>query len=487
MLRLWICLHLPSLPLEVFRPSWSTELPTAVLESEKVCAMTSMAARAGVRLGMRRGGVLTMAPQTLIFDRAHQREAEGLRRAATALLQFSPNVVEAEEACVLVDVSASLRLFGGIRKLVRHVRATARALGVTPVTGCAPTAQGAWLLARAGGGRALSHRSLERQVTGMSAAVLPAARPYLEWLDGLGCRTLGDLRRLPRAGLQRRCGQELNETLDRALGLAPEIFEWLEAPPSFTARVELPDRIEHAEATLLYARGLIVQMLGWLAAHQLAVTRIAVELQHERGRSAVPPTVIEIALAEPSWSEDHLMRLLRERLARMQVEAPMIAVRLSVTDVQPKDPPSEDLFPEPGGTPEDHARVMELLTARLGAENILRPALQADYRPEVANGWEPAVGKPRSAQRAPNLPRPAWLLDKPIALLERDHRPFYGSPLYLVSPPERIEAGWWAGDLVTRDYYVAEGKDHSFYWIFCERMASPEGDTARWYLHGLFG
>ncbi|WP_454744138.1 Y-family DNA polymerase [Cupriavidus necator] len=109
-----------------------------------------MAARAGVRLGMRRGGVLTMAPQTLIFDRAPQREAEGLRRAATALLQFSPNVVEAEEACVLVDVSASLRLFGGIRKLVRHVRATARALGVTPVTGCAPTAQGAWLLARAG-------------------------------------------------------------------------------------------------------------------------------------------------------------------------------------------------------------------------------------------------------------------------------------------------------------------------------------------------
>ncbi|WP_454744141.1 hypothetical protein [Cupriavidus necator] len=40
---------------------------------------------------------------------------------------------------------------------------------------------------------------------------------------------------------------------------------------------------------------------------------------------------------------------------------------------------------------------------------------------------------------------------------------------------------------MTRDYYVAEGKDHSFYWIFCERMASPEGDTARWYLHGLFG
>ncbi|QYY33604.1 DNA polymerase Y family protein (plasmid) [Cupriavidus pinatubonensis] len=485
MLRLWICLRLPSLPLEVFRPSWSTELPMAVLESEKVCAMTPMAARAGVRPGMRRGGVLTMAPQTLVYDRAPEKEAEGLRRAAIALLQFSPSVVEAEEACVLVDVSASLRLFGGIRKLVRRVRETAQALGMTPVIGCAPTAQGAWLLACVGGGRALSHHSLERQVTGLPAAALPAARPYLEWLDGLGCRTLGDLRRLPRAGLQRRCGKELNEALDRALGLAPEIFEWLEAPPSFTARVDLPDRIEHAEATLLYARGLIVQMLGWLAAHQLAVTKIVVELQHERGRAAVLPTIVEISLAEPSWSEDHLMRLLRERLARVQVEAPMIAVRLSVTDVQPKDPPSEELFPEPGGTPEDHARVMELLAARLGAENILRPAMRADYRPEVANGWEPAVGKPRAAPHAPNLPRPAWLLDKPVALIEKEHRPFYGSPLRLVSPPERIEAGWWAGELVTRDYYVAEGRDHTFYWIYAERMTSPEGKSA-WFLHGLF-
>jgi protein ImuB len=97
------------------------------------------------------------------------------------------------------------------------------------------------------------------------------------------------------------------------------------------------------------------------------------------------------------------------------------------------------------------------------------------------------VGKPRTAPPAPHLPRPTWLLDKPIALLERDHRPFYGTPLRLVSPPERIESGWWSGDLVTRDYYVAESRDHAFYWIFCERTAGPDGESTRYYLHGLFG
>ncbi|MCY0853269.1 Y-family DNA polymerase [Cupriavidus sp. D39] len=487
MLRLWICLYLPNLSIEVFRPNWSIELAVAVLDKDRVHLASRLALAGGVRPAMRRGGVQTMAPQTLLLDRAPEKEGDALSRVAMTLLQFSPSVVEAEEATVLVDVSASLRLFGGVRRLRRRIRDAAMALGFTTALGCAPTAQGAWLLARAGGGQALKATSLERQVVELPVATLPAARPYLEWLDGLGCRTLGDLRRLPRAGLQRRCGAGVNEAMDRALGQAPEIFDWLEAPPAFSARVELPDRIEHAEATLLYARGLIVQMIGWLTAHQLAVTKITLDLQHERGREALPPTVIEIALAEPSWSEDHLVRLLRERLAQLQVEAPMIAVRLTVTDVQAKAPPSETLFPEPGGTPEDHALVMELLAARLGAENILRPEMRADYRPEVANAWVSAVGKPGPTIEAPRLPRPTWLLDKPIALLIRDHRPFYGSPLRMVSPPERIEAGWWAGEVVTRDYYVAEGRDHAHYWVYQERRGSREGDEAQWYLHGLFG
>ncbi|WP_459574731.1 Y-family DNA polymerase [Cupriavidus sp. 8B] len=487
MLRLWICLHLSSLPLEVFRPNWSTELAVAVLDKERVHLASRLAAEAGVRPLMRRGGVLTIAPQTLLYDRAPEKEADALQRVAMALLQFAPNVAHAEEASVLVDVSASLRLFGGIRQLRRRMRASVAALGFSAACGCAPTAQGAWLLAHAGGASTLKIEALERRLGALAIGTLPAARPFLEWLDGLGCRCLADIRRLPRAGLQRRCGRELNEAMDRALGQAPEIFEWLQPPPTFSAQVDLPDRIEHAEATLLYSRGLIVQMLGWLAAHHLAVTKVLVELKHERGREALAPTVIEIALAEPSWSEDHLMRLLRERLAQLQVDAPMIAVRLCVTDVQAKAPPSESLFPEPGGTPEDHARVMELLAARLGADNILRPELRADYRPEVANTWVPAVGKPRPGVEAPALPRPAWLLDKPIALLIRDHRPFYGSPLRMVSPPERIEAGWWSGELVTRDYYVAEGRDHAYYWVYQERMGSRDGDEATWYLHGLFG
>ena len=35
-------------------------------------------------------------------------------------------------------------------------------------------------------------------------------------------------------------------------------------------------------------------------------------------------------------------------------------------------PPSESLFPDPGGSEEDRLRMLELLVARLGPENVLQ-------------------------------------------------------------------------------------------------------------------
>ena len=44
------------------------------------------------------------------------------------------------------------------------------------------------------------------------------------------------------------------------------------APPTFQARVELPDRIEHTDILAAYAQGLLAQLAGWLTARQLAIT-----------------------------------------------------------------------------------------------------------------------------------------------------------------------------------------------------------------------
>jgi len=462
----------------------------AVLEHDQVLAMTPAAAASGVRPGMRRGGVLALAPQALLCERDAAREQGARDDIALALLQYTPEVAHAEEDSLLLDISASLSAFGGRLALCRRIRDSIQALGFTPHISMAPTAQGAWLLARHRRRmprRSLRLASLQRRLDGLPFAILPAARAHQEWLAGIGCQTLADLRKLPRAGLQRRSDKHILDTLDRAYGSAPEIFEWVQPPQAFSAWLELPDRIEHAEAVLFAARRLVLQMIGWLVAQQLAVSRFLLSLEHERGRQAIAPTPLEIALGEPAWHEEHLLRLLKERLGRLQLDAPVIALRLQATQVAPMLPPTASLFPEPGGTPGAYARLLELLSARLGSENVLQPAALADHRPEVANAWQAAgdgLCRQTPGDALPRLQpqRPFWLLQQPLALMLRKHRPFYGSPLRLLSGPERIECGWWDGPPTVRDYFVAEGEEAACYWIYRER----DGDDIRWFLHGLF-
>lgn len=465
-----------------------------MLEQERVLAASRAARAAGVSPGMRRGGVLMLMPEARLHVRSPEREAEALHAAALALLQYTPQVAIAEEATILIDIGASLRLFGGVRALCRRVRASLRALGYSGVLSCAPTARGAWMLARARRSRVLTIDSLARRLDRLPGSLPPPARPFASWFEGIGCFDLAAMRRLPRPGLQRRCGRALLDMLDAAYGMAPELFEWVEAPTSFHARIELFDRLENAEECLAGAERLVQQLTGWLCAHQLAVERITLLLEHERGRVARPPTPVEIALAEPTWRDEHLVRLLRERLAKLVLEAPVIALALDASQVQPMAPPTESLFPEPGGTEEDRLRMLELLIARLGPENVLQALPQADYRPEVANTWVPVQQKVREKERSSqmppdvdSLPRPTWILAKPIALLMRNHRPFYGSPLRMASTPERIEAGWWS-KTQTRDYFIAEGQDHALYWVYRERIVGAGEDAEpRWFLHGLFG
>lgn len=468
---------------------------SVVLEHEKVLGMSRAARAAGIKLGMRRGGVLMLVPDARIHERSIEREGEALNTVAMALLKYTPLVTLSEESSLSIDIGASLNLFRGIRELCRLIRADLRDLGFSAHVSCAPTARAAWLFARVGGGRVLKAQTMARRLDCLAVLAVPAARPFASWFEGIGCETIADLRRLPRPGLQRRCGRQLLDTLDSALGAAPELFEWIEASPTFEAKIELFDRIENADLLLAGAQRLILELVGWLCSRQMAVERVTLLLEHERGRQKRPATGVDVALAEPTWQSEHIVRLLKEKLGKVELVAPVIGMALDATHLQPMAPLSQDLFTEPGGSEEDQKRVMELLVARLGADRVLRPSPAADYRPEVANAWVSVQEKIREASVLAQLPpdlqagsRPAWLLAKPIALLVRNERPYYTSPLRMVSGPERLEAGWWS-DSASRDYFIAEGQgDHALYWVYRERLSGAEEDSdRRWFLHGMFG
>lgn len=418
--------------------------------------------------------------------------SETLQGLATWALQFTPRVAVSEEA-VLMEVEASARLFGGKRALRDRVVLEGMQQGVSSLA-WATNSLAAHALARAGIENGFK-RPLTELLDGLQMGVLSAVGPHHGTLSRLGCRTLGDLRRLPRDGIGRRFDKALLAAMDRVYGLLPEVHAWVELPETFVARLELQARVEMATALLFGARHLLLQMCGWLAARHCGVTAFTLRWMHDsmRARDVGDGGELTIRTADPSRNLEHLYRLLAEHLALLKLKAPAGELWLDASEVVLLDEKSGSLLPNNRQSSESLPLVLERIAARLGPERVLRPTLADDHRPEWMQMWRLACAvSSRQRIAVPNMPQPSWILPEPLKLAVRGHRPLYQGVLQLLTGPHRVEGGWWhrlddaspAGTAhVQRDYWVALSEHAGVLWVFQTRLA---GDETAWYLHGVF-
>ena len=131
---------------------------------------------------------------------------DDLQGLATWALQWTPRVAIVDEA-VCIEVEASLRLFGGKRALRERIRTEGAELGVA-VASWAPTSLAALAFARAGVENGFA-RPLTEGLDRLPLEVLSASGPHRPTLACLGCKTLGDVSKLPRGGVSRRFDKEL--------------------------------------------------------------------------------------------------------------------------------------------------------------------------------------------------------------------------------------------------------------------------------------
>ncbi len=510
---LWIAIHLPALSLETFASTLDPALaglPVVLIEEHRVVQVDAAARALGVKPGFKRATALALAPNALLGQADAHRDAQALQALAHAALAFTPSVVLGDEpgrAGLQLEVRASLRYFGGLPRLIDLLQQALQPLGHQLQIATAPTALGAALLARWRADLTLGPHSdnlmvLRRWLDAAPVWLLGPGREHWEALQGMGLRTLGDLRSLPRSGLARRFSPELLNELDRARGDAPEPQRWVTAPPRFDSRLELFARADTSAQLLAGARVLLARLVAWAQALHGRIAAFTLRAHHEprhRGDSQVPPhSTLEIALAEPAVDVGHLQQLLAERLARLPLPAPALELSLHSDALVPGAVPNAELFPTRATEREGLTRLVERLQARLGREQVCSLRAVADHRPERSTVTEPAnaaavLAAAASAQVKPvgrdrTLLRPVWLLPEPLPLQERHGQPLYeGRPLQLLAGPERIESGWWDEGLVTRDYYIAGRPDGSLLWIFCERLPLPPGQGQGWCLQGRFG
>jgi protein ImuB len=481
----WIAVHCHRLALDATLRGRPDAPPVAICDHQQVLHASDAALAVGVRPGQRRATAQSLAAGLTLIEHDPQLERAALEQVAGWLLQFTPATSLHPPDGVLLEVEASLRLFGGHERLLTRIRQGLAELGFTAQLADAPTAAAAALLARWRDGASIAHDSLlAAGLAPLPLELVRSAEPHRDAFAAIGVRRIGDLTRLPRDGLARRYGPALLAELDAALGRRAEPRTGFVAPPAFAARLELLAEVEQAETLLFAARRLLLQLAAWLSTRQAATREALLIGEHDGGRHPRPPTQIELRLAQPSRDAERLIAVLRERLAAVRLPAPVQALRLECSRVVALPHRSGHLFPMPDDDPEGISRLIERLQARLGRERVQRLLLAADHRPEVAYRVEP-VDRPGPSPDAPlpGLPRPLWLLPEPVALLERQQRPWWHGPLTLIAGPERIETGWWDGHLVQRDYFIAEDASAGWVWIFRTRTA----DAGGWYLQGLFG
>jgi protein ImuB len=360
---------------------------------------------------------------------------------------------------------------------------------------------------------------------------MAAAQPHLVTLGTLGLHTVAELWRQPRAGVNRRFGGVLLADIDRACGDVGDPRIGVLPPPEFDSRVELFTRAEDAAALLVGATVLLHRLTAWAAARHGRIGAFELRLHHEsrlRSRGGTLPSAPGIApchrmaqakmlssaitslalnLGEPVSDAAHLQTLLRERLQRVPLAAPVLELSLHCSALVAGAPPNLELFPSAASAAEEWQRLLERFEARLGAQRLRCLEIVADHRPERATRERPASACGTSAPGPLALPsgsdddvlregapgtwprqrRPAWLLPEPQPLREAGGTPLLaGRPLWLVAGPERIEAGWWDEHFAARDYFIAQAEDGALLWVYRFRLP-PSANESGWYLQGWFG
>jgi protein ImuB len=508
---LWACLLFPSLPLDVFARAQTPDdaaHPFVVSSGghyPRVVAANAAARATGIRAGQLLSAALAFAPELRSRDRDADAEASALAQLATWALTFTPGASLAPPNAVVADIGGSLRLFSGLPRVAARLVGGAHALGYAARLGLAPTPGAALLFARAGRAQAVTDvAQLPELLSPLPLTLVDLDDALRTTLGQAGITTFGQAAALPRDGLARRGGADCMATLDRALGRVADPRSPFVPPPRFASKLDLPAPVHDAQALGFGVNRLVQELATWLTARGLGVRRLQLTLAHERyvRQRGLPATAVSFALGAPARTSAHLTGVLRERLARVALPAPVESITLTSEETAPLAGRNLGLLPG------DEAMAVEVplvdrLRARLGEDAVIRLTPHAEHRPEqamrdvavsAAESGRPALKRKTGARPAtpfeagtgdlPEGPRPLWLLAEPQPLAHLlETKPWIPS-WKLRDGPERIESGWWDGSDVRRDYFVAENPQGEIMWIYRDHRFGV--DNGEWFLHGVF-
>ncbi len=472
---LWLALYVPELPLQLFADEQHAQAFAISQRKdgrEVIARCNSLAQQSGVRPGMSLPAALLVCAGLRVRARDLQREQQILQDLAQWAYQFSASI-SFDPLLLLLEIGASLRLFGGLPALLLRLQDAANGLDYDYRYAVAPTPMAASLLARTRPAVVVDNdQAMEQQVFDIPLSLLTRDLASTRLINDIGLNSIGDCLALPRAELARRSSPALPHLLDRLLGRQPDPRRFWRPPEYFRQRIEFLSWVDHQAALVFPAKRLIAALCGYLRGLGAATQLLHWRLEYRDK----PASEFELGLLEASRDAGHLMSLFRERLERVQLPDSVVALGLQVDDCLPFRECSADLLLDKSRAGDQF--LLERLASRLGRQRVRGMSSVADYRPERA--WrlcEPGKGEMVAVSSGSC---PPWLFEQPLPLRQTAGMPLYKGPLQLQPWPQRIESGWWDDFDVVRDYFIARSGSNERLWVFHDRR------SGQWFLHGMF-
>lgn len=470
---LWLCLHLPHLPLSALGAEAGGTVVVDQRGSQRWLITPSAHCAAGTALTE----ALRLQPDLRVRVRKVDAEHEALRSLAYAAYRYGQPVCAAIQdlaepgriprALLWVEIGRSLNLFGGIEALRDTLCSEWLELGHAAQLGIASTRAGAALLACAGqADPVVDPQALRTRLDDLPLRLLHWPGEVLRTLQGVGFRCLRELFDVPRAAFSKRFGAEYRLALDRLLGDTPEPFDAIVPPEIFRRRFELGAEIEEVERLQFPLKRLCSELQGYLRARDCGLRSVSLAVTHANARV----TQLHARFVDPHRDAKRIFDSLCERLERDGLPLPARELILMAEDFAEASVPQTDLFDTRAGQQQNWNAAIERLRARLGETKLWTPQAVEDHRPECSTRQRSSADPVRGFHPSiRDRHRPTFLAARPWPMPSPEIPP--GTSF------ERIESGWWDGQEIRRDYTTLD-IDGTRIWVFREIK------TGNWFLQG---
>ena len=488
---LWLYLHFPSLQLDtLFNSSESDsnkELhaqPIIIVDEKdhRVLQANQAALESGITQGMGLGSAAALCHHLHVHPYSIELEKNKLKEIAQWAYLVTSDMTLLPPNGLLIKASNMLSLYDGLDNYWHELKSHIDALNIkfSFATGYSPLS--AILLGKQAINQVTDNvQKMKSWVNqqALSSSELPPKQ--VERLNRVGINIIEELLKLPLQEVARRFDIDLVNYVGRLNGQFKHPIDFYHPPESFQQYLELLFDIEN----ILFIEKPLLKLLNQLECFLKLRDRVAFELTLTLHLRDKDDHHVSFYSAQGDYLAEKWANLTHLTLESLKLPAPVQGLTLSLARHGEPQMAYHDLFDGNTGTLAA-LDLLSLLQAKLGQVCILTPKIQQDPRPEKANQYLPPTLSHtakkgldpqelnQQATTTNNINqqrlRPSILLPEPETLTEN---------VTLSQGPERIVSGWWDGEKIIRDYFIAHSENGRWLWVF----RTPD---KQWFLHGLF-